>query len=254
MISQCVKHKMNSIPASSTMSSAASSKKSVKKSVAATPVAEVVVAPVAEAVVAPVQKRAAKKATAPVSAPVVVESAAAAAAAPAAAAEPAPVAAATEVAETSWHDDLTGLTKHLAAMRDTISTLFTEVKRLEKKVTRTVKDAGKRRKNRKAEAGAETDTPRRPTAFEIPQNVSDDLNSFLGQPKGTQISRANVTKRVTSYAKEHNLMNKHAINADAALLKLLNPAANLAAGETLTIFTLQKCLRNHYIKAAPVSA
>jgi len=238
------------------MSSAASSKKSVKKSVAATPVAEVVVAPVAEAVVAPVQKRAAKKATAPVSAPVVVESASAAApaAAAAAAAEPAPVAAAAEVTETSWHDDLTGLTKHLAAMRDTISTLFTEVKRLEKKVTRTVKDAGKRRKNRKAEAGAETDTPRRPTAFEIPQNVSDDLNSFLGQPKGTQISRANVTKRVTSYAKEHNLMNKHAINADAALLKLLNPAANLAAGETLTIFTLQKCLRNHYIKAAPASA
>jgi len=248
---------MNSIPASSTMSSAASSKKSVKKSVAATPVVEVVVAPVAEAVVAPVQKRAAKKATAPVSAPVsapvVVESAAASAPA-AAAAEPAPVAAAAEVAETSWHDDLTGLTKHLAAMRDTISTLFTEVKRLEKKVTRTVKDAGKRRKNRKAEAGAETDTPRRPTAFEIPQNVSDDLNSFLGQPKGTQISRANVTKRVTSYAKEHNLMNKHAINADAALLKLLNPAANLAAGETLTIFTLQKCLRNHYIKAVPAPA
>ena len=233
---------MNSIPASSTMSSAASSKKSVKKSVAAAPVAEVVVAAVAEA--APVQKRVAKKATAAAavtaSVPAVVE--------PTPAAEPAPAAAAAEVAETSWHDDLTGLTKHLAAMRDTISTLFTEVKRLEKKVARTVKDAGKRRKNRKAEAGAETDTPRRPTAFEIPQNVSDDLNSFLGQPKGTQISRANVTKRVTSYAKEHNLMNKHAINADAALLKLLNPAANLAAGETLTIFTLQKCLRNHYIK------
>ena len=242
MISQCVKHNMNSIPASSTMSSAASSKKSVKKSVAAAPVAEVVVAAVAEA--APVQKRVAKKATAAAavtaSVPAVVE--------PTPAAEPAPAAAAAEVAETSWHDDLTGLTKHLAAMRDTISTLFTEVKRLEKKVARTVKDAGKRRKNRKAEAGAETDTPRRPTAFEIPQNVSDDLNSFLGQPKGTQISRANVTKRVTSYAKEHNLMNKHAINADAALLKLLNPAANLAAGETLTIFTLQKCLRNHYIK------
>ena len=46
-------------------------------------------------------------------------------------------------------------------------------------------------------------------------------------------------------------MNKHAINADATLLKLLNPSANLAEGETLTIFTLQKCLRNHYIKAAP---
>jgi chromatin remodeling complex protein RSC6 len=135
-------------------------------------------------------------------------------------------------------------------MRDTISTLFTEVKRLEKKVARTVKDAGKRRKNRKVEAGA-SDVPRRPTAFEIPQNVSEDLNVFLGQPKGTQISRANVTKRVTAYAKEHSLMNKHAINADATLLKLLNPSANLAEGETLTIFTLQKCLRNHYIKAVP---
>jgi chromatin remodeling complex protein RSC6 len=225
------------------MSSSAPSKKTVKKSVAAAPVVEVVTAPVVAETPAPAQKRVAKKAAAAAiveATPVVAASTA----------EPVPAAAAADVAETSWHDDLTGLTKHLSAMRDTISTLFTEVKRLEKKVARTVKDAGKRRKNRKAEAGAETDAPRRPTAFEIPQNVSDDLNAFLGQPKGTQISRANVTMRVTAYAKEHSLMNKHAINADAALLKLLNPSANLAAGETLTIFTLQKCLRNHYIKAA----
>lgn len=250
------------------MSSSAPSKKTVKKSVAAAPS---VAAPVSEAPVsvsvsvsvpapvaasssssAPAQKRVGKKASA--SAPVVTEPVASSTESVAAstepAASPAAAASATEVVETSWNDDLTGLTKHLSTMRDTISTLFTEVKRLEKKVARTVKDAGKRRKNRKVEAGA-SDVPRRPTAFEIPQNVSEDLNVFLGQPKGTQISRANVTKRVTTYAKEHNLMNKHAINADATLLKLLNPSANLAEGETLTIFTLQKCLRNHYIKAVP---
>ena len=251
--------------------SSAPSKKTVKKS---TPAAAVsapvsvsvtdapvsVPAPVASSSSAPAQKRVGKKASAssasassPSASSVtepVASSTESVAASTEPAASPAAAASATEVVETSWNDDLTGLTKHLSTMRDTISTLFTEVKRLEKKVARTVKDAGKRRKNRKVEAGA-SDVPRRPTAFEIPQNVSEDLNVFLGQPKGTQISRANVTKRVTAYAKEHSLMNKHAINADATLLKLLNPSANLAEGETLTIFTLQKCLRNHYIKAVP---
>jgi hypothetical protein len=193
-----------------------------------------------------------------------VKKAAAAAQAPVAASEPvAPVAAAaepvaaaspsTDAVESSWHDDLTGLTRHLATMRDTISTLFTEVKRLEKKVQRTVKDASKRRKNRKAEAGAD-DAPKRPTAFQIPQNVSDALNKFLGNPAGTQISRAEVTKRVSAYAKEHKLMNKHAINADAALTLLLNPAGNLKEGETLSIFNLQTCLRNHYPKKVVATA
>lgn len=172
----------------------------------------------------------------------------------AAAAEPvAAVSASSDAVESSWHDDLTGLTRHLATMRDTISTLFTEVKRLEKKVQRTVKDAGKRRKNRKAEPGAD-DAPKRPTAFQIPQNVSDALNKFLGNPVGTQISRAEVTKRVAAYAKEHKLMNKHAINADAALTLLLNPAGNLKEGESLSIFNLQTCLRNHYPKKVVATA
>ena len=239
---------MNSIPASSTMSSTpVVAKKTVKKVNASA--APVVAAPVEAPVAAPV-KRSSKKVAAAVAAPEapVSETPVAAAAEPVAAASPS-----ADAAETSWHDDLTGLTRHLATMRDTISTLFTEVKRLEKKVQRTVKDAGKRRKNRKAEAGAE-DAPKRPTAFQIPQNVSDALNKFLGNPPGTQISRAEVTKRVAAYAKEHKLMNKHAINADAALTLLLNPAANLKEGESLSIFNLQTCLRNHYPKKAVATA
>jgi chromatin remodeling complex protein RSC6 len=210
------------------------------------------VAPVAVASQTPAPKaKAVKKAAAAAQAPVAASEPVAPVAA---AAEPvAAVSASSDAVESSWHDDLTGLTRHLATMRDTISTLFTEVKRLEKKVQRTVKDAGKRRKNRKAEAGAD-DAPKRPTAFQIPQNVSDALNKFLGNPVGTQISRAEVTKRVAAYAKEHKLMNKHAINADAALTLLLNPAGNLKEGESLSIFNLQTCLRNHYPKKVVATA
>lgn len=254
---------MNSIPATSTMSSTTTTaKKTVAKvaKAAAVPVAvaapAVVAAPEAAAPAqTPAPKaKAVKKAAAASQAPVSEAPVSEAPASVAAAAEP--VAAASpsaDAVESSWHDDLTGLTRHLATMRDTISTLFTEVKRLEKKVQRTVKDASKRRKNRKAEAGAD-DAPKRPTAFQIPQNVSDALNKFLGNPVGTQISRAEVTKRVAAYAKEHKLMNKHAINADAALTLLLNPAGNLKEGESLSIFNLQTCLRNHYPKKVVASA
>ena len=216
-------------------------KKTVKKALAPDVVAPAPVTTPAVEVSASVAKKASKK-------EVVVAAVVEAPTSVVAASEPAPVASASEVTESSWNEDLTGLTKHLSAMRDTISMLFTEVKRLEKKVARTVKDAGKRRKNRKTEVS--TDAPKRPTAFEIPQQVSDDLNDFLGNPKGTLISRADVTRRVTAYAKEHKLMNKHDINADEALLKLLNPSGNLEEGKSLTIFNLQTCLRNHYPKKA----
>lgn len=259
MIKSVRKSKMNTLPASSTMSSTASpAKKSVAKKTVATgsaPAPAPVVEAPAAAVEAPAAKRVARSARSPAPATVATVSTPAPVATEAASV-PEPVAASADaIAESSWHDDLTGLTRHLATMRDTISTLFTEVKRLEKKVQRTVKDAGKRRKNRKVEAGAD-DAPKRPTVFKIPQKVSDALNAFLGEPSGTLISRADVTKRVTAYAKAHGLMSGHAINADSALTALLTPSAFLKPEETLSIFTLQKCLVQHYPKkaAAPVAS
>ena len=41
---------------------------------------------------------------------------------------------------------------------------------------------------------------------------------------------------------------------DAKLAKLLNLAANLPAGEQLTIFNLQRFLRHHYPKSASATA
>lgn len=251
---------MNSIPATNTnmSSSASSSKKVTKKTVAvetpvATPAAAPVAAPVAATPVAP--KRAAKRSASGTP----VETPAAVAATPA----PAPVAAAAvpeasttadAVVESSWNDDLSGLVRHLSTMRDTISSLFTEVKRLEKKVHRTIKDAGKRRKNRKTDGATDADAPKRPTVFNVPQEVTSELNVFFGNAADSKMSRAEVTKKITGYAKEHSLMKGHNINADAKLAKLLNLAANLPAGEQLTIFNLQRFLRHHYPKSASASA
>ena len=236
-------------------SSASSSKKVTKKAVAVaveTPVAAPVATPVAAPVAAPA-KRAAKRSASgtPVEAPVAL------------AATPAPVAAAAvpeasttadAVVESSWNDDLSGLVRHLSTMRDTISSLFTEVKRLEKKVHRTIKDAGKRRKNRKTDGATDADAPKRPTVFNVPQEVTSELNVFFGNAADSKMSRAEVTKKITGYAKEHSLMKGHNINADAKLAKLLNLAANLPAGEQLTIFNLQRFLRHHYPKSVAAAA
>lgn len=246
---------MITIPASSTMSSSTSAPKRAPKTKATTTVTitPLEAAPVAAA---PIEAPASKK-RAPASKAKTVD-AAVTPVAPvvAAASEPAPVAdaAAGTVADSTWNDDLTGVTRHLATMRETLTSLFTEVKRLEKKVARTIKDASKRRKNRvKVDANGD-EAPKRPTVFNQPQVITDALNHFLGQEKGTKMSRAQVTKAVTGYAKAHKLMEGHSINTDAALNTLLNPSGNLKDGEKLNIFNLQTCLRNHYIKSAPVAS
>jgi hypothetical protein len=51
--------------------------------------------------------------------------------------------------------------------------------------------------------------------------VTDELCAFLGVAKGTLITRADVTRGVTNYAKTRGLMDKQKIKADAPLRKLL---------------------------------
>jgi chromatin remodeling complex protein RSC6 len=227
------------------MSSApATAKRVSKKEVAAAPVA-VAPAPVAAAapVAAVAEKKVAKKATKAEAAPVAV-------AAPVVAAPV--VAAATEVAAeapaTSLDDDLKVVLGRLTGLREVVSTMITEVKKLEKRVHREIKDARKRRRRVKAE-GEEGAKPRGPSIFEIPTKVTDELCKFLGHPNGTLISRSNVTKQINNYVKEKDLKNKHDIKPDAALRKLLQ----VPEDQQLTYFNLQRYLNRHYVKATPVA-
>ena len=207
--------------------------KKTEEAVAPAPVAAP--APAAVAETKKVAKKAAKAETA--------------APAPVAVPAPAPVAAAEPAAEAPTQtvgDEIRSMVSALTTMRETISSLHGQLKKLEKRVAREIKDARKRKRRTQPALDANGEVkPARLSIFEIPTRLSDDLCHFLGKAKGTEMSRSNVTKAVTTYIKEKGLKNKHDIKPDAALKKLLAPPE----GEPLTYFNLQKYLNKHYVKA-----
>ena len=217
----------------------------VARKTKATPEVEVKVIP-APAAAAPAEAKAKKSAKA----------AAPAAAAPAAAtpvvvastpveqvAAPTPAAPATTLEE-----DLKSMTSRLNTLRETVVSLLGEVKRLDKRVHREIKDARKRKRRVKTEEGPDA-KPRTPSIFERPVQITEELCTFLAQPKGTLMSRSQVTKGVNQYVKDHNLKNKHDIKPDASLKKLLL----VPETEALTYFNLQRYLNRHYVKAVPAA-
>jgi chromatin remodeling complex protein RSC6 len=187
-----------------------------------------VAAPVAAATAAPKAKATKAAAPAPVAAPVV-----------------APVATETaEVEEVRLETEAKSITARLLAVRETVSELISESKRLEKRAMKVQKLADKRRR-RKAPVEGEEGKPARVSIFQIPTGISPALCAFMGRAVGSKESRSNVTKFITTYVKEKNLKDKHDIKGDAALLKLLN----LTAADKLTYFNLQKYLNVHYLKS-----
>jgi hypothetical protein len=224
----------NNIKMSAALKTTKSSTKTTKKAIEE-PIAAVAVA------VAPAAAKG-KKAAAVAAAPV--------APAPVAVAEPStPATLSTPVTEenvaVTLMKTISELQDQVSGLRSTLSTMAAGLKTVEKQAGRLAKKVGRRRRNKVAEAGAEP----KPCIFTKPVKVTDELCSFLGNAKGTEVSRAAVTKGVMAYARSHNLLDKQTINADAPLRKLLT----LAEGDVLTILNLQKFLRRHYVKA-PVAA
>ena len=243
----------NSSTGTSTMNSTPVTTKVATKRVAKKETVEVAVVPAPVAVAAPapveakkvVAKKAAAKAEPVAAAPVVAAPAVVAASAVV------PAEAAAEEPVQTVGDEIRGMVGSLNGLRETISTLHAQLKKLEKRVAREIKDARKRKRRTTPqldENGAAK--PARLSIFEIPTKLSDDLCVFLGKPKGSEMSRSNVTKAVTTYIKEKGLKNKHDIKPDAPLKKLLG----VADTEGLTYFNLQRYLNKHYVKVPKVEA
>ena len=166
----------------------------------------------------------------------------------------APVVAATVVAATvvapAAEEDVNivaqfnSLVEQVNTARTALTTIFSAMKKLEKQIPRELKKAQKGRRRRGAEATTATGEPvvKKPSVFTIPTQISDALATFLGLPKGAQLSRSEVTTRVCKYAKDHNLMDKQNIKPDAALRKLLG----VKESDQLRILNLQKYLSEHY--------
>ena len=141
------------------------------------------------------------------------------------------------------------LVEQVNTLRSTLGSVFSNMKKLEKQIPRELKRASKGRRRGAAKADADPASPKKETVFTKPTAISDALCTFLGVPKGTLISRSEVTTRVCRYAKEKSLMVKQVIKADAPLRKLLA----LTEADELKILNLQRYLKPHYLKPAPTA-
>ena len=203
---------------------------------------------------APKVSKAKASKTAAVPAPV-----AAPAPAPVPAPAPAPVVAPAPVADTISHvasednvnvvAEFNSLVEKVNSLRTTLAAVFSDMKKLEKRIPRELKKAQKGRR-RRAPVEGEEGKPKKETVFNKPTAISDALCVFLNVAKGTLMSRSEVTTRVCKYAKDHNLMSKQVIKADAPMRKLLS----LTDGDELKILNLQRYLKPHYPKAAVATA
>ena len=200
---------------------------------AAAPV-EAAVVPVAEAPVKASKKKAAAAPAAVAAAPVVPEVSA-----------EAPAADAVNVSS-----EFGGFMVKLQQLGTLISSLKTEFRALEKKASRELKTAAKASSKRKRKTGN-----RSPSGFVKPTLISDELATFLGKTKGTEMARTEVTREINAYIRANQLQDKsngRRINADTKLSSLLK----LASGEELTYFNLQRYMSPHFAKsgAAPVAS
>jgi chromatin remodeling complex protein RSC6 len=131
-------------------------------------------------------------------------------------------------------------------LRNTVGAVLADMKKLEKRLAREIKKAGRRRRTRAPQVDeAGNPLPKKPSVFTKPQKITDALCVFLGKAKGTEMSRSDVTRGIMDYVKKNGLNAKQVINPDAALRKLLS----VTEAENVTILNLQRYLKGHYVKA-----
>ena len=131
----------------------------------------------------------------------------------------------------------------LAELRAIETSIVKEVRTLQKSAVRYLKEVQKKSKRKRQTQP--NGVKRAPSGFAKPSLISNELCQFLGQPKGTEIARTEVTKFLTCYIKEHELQdpeNRRRIKPDKKLQKLLNNAAN----DEVTYFNLQRYMKVHF--------
>lgn len=223
-------------PAASAKVPAAAKKEAAKKEAA--PAKEAVAAPVAaSAKEAPAKKE--KKAAAAAVAP----AAAAAAAAPAVAA----TADATAAAETVAAPAAPAVSP-VAEINALLSSLVATVKDVQGKLKVLSKDYDRMKKTVEKAERRRANARSSPSGFAKPIKLSEEICKFLEIPEGSELSRTEVTRRLTQYIKTNNLNNpenRRIILPDAKLRQILA----LKGDEEVSYFTIQHYLNHHFIKA-----
>ena len=131
-------------------------------------------------------------------------------------------------------------------IRDEAVANMKTLQRLQKRVAKEVKEAGKRRRRAKREGEDGVAKEKRPTIFTTPVTLKDELCHFLGKTKGTQMTPADVTRAFSAYVDSHKLKDAekgHTIHPDVAMRKVLG----VKDGEALTYRNIQSYLYKLYI-------
>ncbi len=133
----------------------------------------------------------------------------------------------------------------VVALVNQLKSVQAEVKTLQKNYVKVLKDHNKTLNKRKK-------FDRQPSGFAKPSKISEEMATFLSLDPKEEIPRNQVTKLINQYIIEHNLRNdkdKRQIQPNKQLSKLLN----LKGDEELSYFNLQKYMKHHFIKTAPVA-
>ena len=163
------------------------------------------------------------------------------------AAEAAPVAEAAPAVPT-LAESFGELLGQLQALRSQLTSVTGQVRALQKRADRELKQAHKASKKRARRTGN-----RAPSGFVKPTKISSELASFLGKPKGTEMARTEVTREINKYIRANNLQDKsngRVILADSKLRKLLK----LKKDDELTYFNLQRYMSPHFAKNTKVAS
>ena len=132
-------------------------------------------------------------------------------------------------------------------LRDQSVAAIKTLQKLQKRVAKEVKEAGRRRRVKKEDDG--TPKEKRPTIFTTPVTLKDELCLFLGKSKGSQMTPADVTRAFSAYVDAHKLKDVekgHTIHPDAAMRKVLN----VNDSEKISYRNIQKHLYKLYILPA----
>jgi chromatin remodeling complex protein RSC6 len=146
------------------------------------------------------------------------------------------------------------LLAHNEGILNTQKAIITNMKKVWKSYFKEMKEAQKNQARDKRRAKKDPLRKKRePSGFAVASNISTNLCQFLTLPSGSQLSRTDVTRKITSYIREQNLQvptNRRSFTPDSKLALILGPIQEIDKEKGFTYFNLQRYITPHFNSSA----